>query len=79
MTRPRSATLTLKCDTAGCECRRTVPVRLTETDEGGQVIEAHYEKTCAVCGHERFAHSTVEVERGDFIERRKRARRPTEA
>lgn len=53
-----------------------MPVRLTETAEGGQLIEANYEKTCPQCGHDRFAHSTEEVQPGEFIERRRAARQP---
>ena len=73
---PYAATLTVRCTVAGCDCEHSEDVRLYETKENGQLIERQPDKQCRKCGHLSRGHDTVQIERGQPIERRTGPRVP---
>jgi hypothetical protein len=67
-----SATLTVTCLVAGCQCERQIPV-LLYTEAGG-LVEHPYEKECPACSHPTMKHGTKTIEKHGPVERRTKPR-----
>jgi hypothetical protein len=72
--RPYSATITVRCTVAGCECEHSVPGLLYESKDKGQLIERSFQPECAHCGHLSRGHATVNIEKHGLVERRETPR-----
>lgn len=72
--RPYAATITLRCTFAGCTCEQTTSALLYESKDKGQLLERQFPQQCEQCGHLSRVHATVNVEKGELLERREKPR-----